>query len=79
LGPHRPPPGRCRGVPAAPHKPLSVAARVPLTLEEVDISRDPELERRYGIEIPVLLMGTKKVAKYRVSEGELLRILQARS
>ena len=54
-----------------------VAQDVPLTLEEVDISTDPALEARYGLEIPVLLMEGRKVAKYRVSEQELRRMLRS--
>jgi len=49
-----------------------------VTLEEVDISTDADLESRYGTEIPVLLLNGRKVAKYRVSEGELARLLSAR-
>jgi hypothetical protein len=30
----------------------------------------------YGLEIPVLLADGKKVAKYRIGEGELRRILK---
>jgi hypothetical protein len=56
-----------------------VAARVPLTLEEVDISRDPDLEARYGLEIPVLEIEGKKVAKYRIGEDELKRVLAGRA
>ena len=37
-------------------------------IEKIDISTDPELERLYGLEIPVLLVNGKKAAKYRVSE-----------
>jgi len=44
---------------------------------EVDVSADPELERRYGQEIPVLEMNGKKVAKYRVKEEDLRRMLGA--
>jgi hypothetical protein len=49
------------------------------TVEKVDISTDAELEARYGLEIPVLLVDGRKAAKYRVSEGELRRILKLRS
>ena len=56
-----------------------VGATIPLEIEEIDISADPELERLYGIEIPVLFVAGKKVAKYRVSEGELRRILAGRA
>jgi glutaredoxin len=48
-----------------------------LRLEEVDISADPELEGRYGLEIPVLLVNGKKIAKYRVKEEDLRRMLRA--
>lgn len=46
-----------------------------LRLLEVDISTDPELERLYGVDIPVLLIEGKEAARHRVSEAELLRIL----
>ncbi len=55
-----------------------VARSVPLVLEDIDISTDVQLEQRYGLEIPVLLVDGKKAAKYRISEKELRRILQAR-
>ena len=55
-----------------------VSASVPISLEEIDISGDTELERVYGLEIPVLLADGKKVAKYRIGEGELLRLLTSR-
>jgi hypothetical protein len=48
-------------------------------IEEIDISTDAELERLYGTEIPVLLVNGRKVAKYRVSEVELMRILKDRA
>jgi len=50
-----------------------------IEIDEVDISSDRELADRYGLEIPVLLIDGKKVAKYRVSEKELRRILEARA
>lgn len=63
----------------------AVVARVtrelplPIALEEIDISTDAELESHYGDEIPVLLLNGKKVAKYRVTEAELARMLSARA
>jgi glutaredoxin len=54
-----------------------VARSVPLTLEDIDISTDPALETLYGREIPVLMIGGKKAAKYRVAEGTLRRLLFA--
>jgi orotidine-5'-phosphate decarboxylase len=55
----------------------AVGARVPFALEVIDITTDPELETRYGIEIPVLLVDGKKAAKYRVTVEELERRLRA--
>jgi glutaredoxin len=55
-----------------------VARSIALSVEIVDISEDGELERRYGLEIPVLVVDGKKAAKYRVSEQELRRILLGR-
>jgi glutaredoxin len=51
----------------------------PITIEEIDISTDPALETRYGLEIPVLLVDGRKAAKYRVAEQELTRLLRGRS
>jgi hypothetical protein len=56
-----------------------VAQSVPLQLEEIDISTSAELEERYGLEIPVLLVAGKKAAKYRLREEELRRILAGRA
>jgi thiol-disulfide isomerase/thioredoxin len=59
----------------------TVVARVvrgldtPVTIDEVDISTDADLEARYGVEIPVLLIDGRKAAKYRLTEGELTRML----
>jgi glutaredoxin len=56
-----------------------VGRSVAIALEEIDISTDPALEARYGIDIPVLLVEGRKAAKYRVTEEELRRILIARA
>lgn len=56
-----------------------VGQTIPLNVEVVDVSTDPELEARYGLEIPVLLVDGRKTAKYRVSEKELTRLLTART
>ena len=55
-----------------------VSASVPLSLDDIDISGDAELERLYGVEIPVLMVDGKKVAKYRIGASELLRVLTTR-
>jgi glutaredoxin len=49
-----------------------------VTLQEVDISGDAELEARYGLEIPVLMIDGKRAAKYRVTEADLVRALERR-
>jgi thiol-disulfide isomerase/thioredoxin len=51
----------------------------PARIEEINIAGDPDLEERYGAEIPVLLVNGRKAAKYRVSEQELTRILISRA
>jgi len=53
-----------------------VARRIPVTVQEIDVTDSPALEERYGIEIPVLLVDGKKAAKYRITEEELLRLLK---
>ena len=55
-----------------------VAATLPVQLDEVDISADPALEALYGTEIPVLVLDGTKVAKFRISEPDLRRALEAR-
>ena len=54
------------------------AARHGISIDEIDISSDRALLDRYGLEIPVLFIDGKKVAKYRVSEEELTRMLKSR-
>ena len=53
-----------------------VIAHSDITFEVVDISTDPVLTERYGMEIPVLLIDGRKVAKYRVSEPQLRRMVE---
>jgi glutaredoxin len=53
-------------------------SREPVKIDEIDISTDADLEARYGLDIPVLLVDGKRVAKYRVTEQELRRMLDAR-
>jgi glutaredoxin len=56
-----------------------VAQSMPLQLEEVDISGSRDLEEKYGLEIPVLLVDGKKAAKYRIGEKDLRKILAGRA
>ena len=52
-----------------------VSQTIPLTLEDIDIYGDDELETRYGLEIPVLFVQGKRVANARINEDALVRIL----
>ena len=56
-----------------------VAQSIALTVDVIDISGDPELDRRYGLEIPVLLVDGMKAAKYRIAEADLRRMLITRA
>ena len=56
-----------------------IAAEAGVAVEEVDVSGDPQLEARYGLEIPVLMVDGTKIAKYRVSAEEVRRALAART
>ena len=61
------------------HRVMSRQSKDPaITVDEIDISSDPVLLDRYGLEIPVLMIDGKKVAKYRVSEEELTRMISGR-
>ena len=46
------------------------------SIKEIDISNDRVLLDRYGLEIPVLMIDDTKVAKYRVTEAELRRMIE---
>jgi glutaredoxin len=46
------------------------------TLHEINIDGDAVLTERYGWDIPVLFLGTRKVAKHRVNVKQLRRQLQ---
>lgn len=54
-----------------------VAGELQCVLEHVDISGDPALEARFGEEIPVLFINGRKAFKYRLTERELRKRLQA--
>jgi hypothetical protein len=55
---------------------LRVAADVPLALDEIDISTDAALSAQYGWDVPVLMLGGRKLAKHRITEDELRRRLR---
>jgi glutaredoxin len=48
-------------------------------LREVNIDADPELRERYNMDVPVIFLGDRKVAKHRVDISQFRRqILEAR-
>ena len=55
------------------------ATAAAIAIEAVDITTHPELEALYGLEIPVLLVNGKKVAKYRITDEQLMRLVRDRS
>ena len=48
-----------------------VRARFPFSLRVINIETDPELETRYGEQIPVVFNNGNKAFKYHVDEAEL--------
>ncbi len=53
--------------------------RAAFELEEIDIDTDPELQRLYNDEVPVIAIGGRKAFKYRLTEAEFLKKLRARA
>jgi hypothetical protein len=53
-----------------------VAAELGLVLEEADIRSDPELDALYRLDIPVLLLGGREVARHRAQPADLRRRLR---
>jgi len=47
-------------------------------LRVIDVDSDPELVRRYGLHVPVLLLDGVEVSRHRLDETELLRLLRPR-
>jgi glutaredoxin len=48
-----------------------VRRRFPFALRVIDIETDPELEKAYGEQIPVVFINGNKAFKYHVDEHEL--------
>ena len=48
-----------------------VQRRFGFAVRVIDIETDPDLERAYGEEIPVVFINGNKAFKYRVAEAEL--------
>jgi glutaredoxin len=45
-------------------------------LTEINIDEDPELRARYDYDVPVIFLGARKVAKYRVDLAQFRRLLR---
>lgn len=55
----------------------ALGRRVPLPpIAVVDVDADPELLRRYGLNVPVLLLDGTVVCRHRLDEDELQRLLR---
>jgi glutaredoxin len=49
------------------------------TYEEIDILSDPELQRRYGAEIPVVLIDDAHAFKYQLTASDFRRAIRKAS
>jgi hypothetical protein len=63
----------------ARHALAQVGARRPIRIEVRSIAQDAELARLYGSEIPVVLLGGRKIAKGRIDTRRLEASLAARA
>jgi len=55
----------------------NLARRMPLPpLDVVDVDEDPQLRRRHGLDVPVLLLDGTVVCRHRLDRAELERLLQ---
>ncbi len=54
---------------------LATRANLP-PLRIVDVDSEPQWQRRYGLKIPVLLLGGTLVCSHRLDAPELLRLLE---
>ena len=55
----------------------ALARRLPLPpLEVVDVDSDPQLQRRHGLDVPVLLLDGSVVCRHRLDLDELTRLLR---
>lgn len=53
-----------------------ISHRVPLTVQHVDIDQDEALQRRYFLEIPVVLVDGEEVARAPIRERALEDVLR---
>jgi hypothetical protein len=57
---------------------LGSTLRLP-PIDVVDVDSDPELTRRHGLHVPVLLLDGTVVCRHRLDAPELARLLRSRS
>lgn len=55
-----------------------VRRRTPFEIEQVDISGDPELMERYGLDIPLILIDGREVFRHRIDAERLSSLLECR-
>ncbi len=55
---------------------LAVRTALP-ELTIVDVDSDPQLQRRFGLKIPLLLLDSVPVCSHRLDVAELLRLLRS--
>ena len=63
----------------AKHVLESARRRARFDLDEVDVDGDADLRRVYNDEVPVIAINGRKAFKYRVTEQEFLKKLEARA
>lgn len=57
----------------------ALAREFPLPpVSTLDVDSEPQLARRYGLDVPVLLWGGAKVCQHRLDRDELVRLLRQR-
>jgi len=55
----------------------ALGRRIPLPpIDIMDVDADPELVRRYGLNVPVLLLDGTVVCRHRLDSDELQRLLR---
>lgn len=54
-----------------------VAGEIPLAVEEIDVDSTPELQVKYGYDVPVLLINGQEAFKHRTTIPELRAWLQS--
>ena len=66
----------CRLCDEAKSQIAPLLAEVGGRLREVNIDSDPELRERYNLDVPVIFLGGRKVAKHRIDSAQFRRQLQ---